>query len=45
MHFSKRKNTGWPGLSEDVILIQNGVEATHELQDVGFNEQWLIGPA
>jgi len=28
-----------------MILIQNGVEVTHEPQDVGFNEQWLNGPA
>jgi len=26
-----------------VILIQNGVEVTHEPQHVGFNEQWLNG--
>jgi len=30
---------------EDVILIQNGVEVTHEPQYVGFNEQCLNGPA
>jgi len=34
-----------PGLTEDVILIQSGVEVTHESQHVGFNEQWLSGPA
>jgi len=46
MHFSmKKQSTGWPGLSESVILLQDGVEVTHEPQDVGLNEQWLIGPA
>jgi len=30
---------------EGVILIQNGVEVTHKPQHVGFNEQWLNGPA
>jgi len=44
-HFSRKKNIGWLGLTEGVILIQNGVEVTQELQNVGFNEQWLIGPA
>jgi len=29
---------------EDVILIQNGVEVTHEPQYVGFNKQWLNSP-
>jgi len=32
-----------PGLREGVILIQNGVEVTHE-PHVGFNEQWINGP-
>ena len=44
MHFSKRKKHRLAGF-EDVILIQNGVEVTHEPQYVGFNEQWLNGPA
>jgi len=34
-----------PGLSEGVILIENGVDVTHEPQHVEFNEQWLNGPA
>jgi len=44
IHFSKRKKTSTRQV-EDVILIQNGVEVTHEPQYVGFNEQWLNGPA
>jgi len=45
MHFSRRKKHRLAGFSEDVILIQNDVEVTHEPQHVGFNEQWLNGPA
>jgi len=41
MHFSRRKKHRLACLSEDVILIQNGVEVTREPQDVEFNEQWL----
>jgi len=40
----KKKSTVWPGLSIDAIMIQNGIEGTHEPQDVGLNEQWLIRP-
>jgi len=40
-----REKKHWLGGFEDVILIPNDVEVTHEPQYVVFNEKWLNDPA